>query len=81
MREQQLSEVSKNRFSGHIPDAECSEKMRSIRKAVRELALQIEILVPEGRERATALTHLEFVMMSANGGIVRSFPIDEREIV
>lgn len=78
--ELQLSEESKSRYSGHIPDEEASQKMRAIRRAVRQLATQIEMLVPEGRERATALTHLEFVMMSANGGIVRKFPIDSREL-
>lgn len=80
MGELPLSDESRSRYSGHIPDADCVAKMRAIREHVRTLASWIEVLVPEGRERSTALTHLEFVMMSANGGIVRSFPIDPKEL-
>jgi len=78
--EQQLSEESKVRFSGHIPTKECVDKMYAVRKAVRQLALQIEMLVPRGREQARALSHLEDVMMQANAGISRPFPIDSKEM-
>lgn len=80
MESQVLSEESRRRFSGHIPDIACVEKMREIRAGVRALALLIETKCPPGRDRAEALTQLEYVMMSANGSIVRSYPIDPKEM-
>lgn len=47
-----------SRFSFHKPDAEGTEKMRAIRRKVRDLAYEIEDLCPESREKATALTNL-----------------------
>lgn len=75
-----LSEDSKVRFSGHIPTKECVDKMYAIRKSVRELAVQIETLVPKGREQARALSSLEDVMFQSNAGISRVFPIDPKEV-
>lgn len=65
-----------SRFGFHKPDAEGVQKMRDIRKKVRELALLIEQLCPVSREKATALTQLSFVMMSANSAIVQQYPLD-----
>ena len=64
-----------NRFSHHTPDEEGVAKMEAIREKVRELAYLIEHVCPNTREKATALTQLSFVMMSANSAIVQSFPI------
>lgn len=68
------------RFTFHKPDAEGVAKMRTIRKHVRELAAVIQIFCPESREKATALTQLSFVMMSANSAIVQQYPIDEADL-
>ena len=69
-----------SRFSFHKPDQEGIEKMRSIRRQVRSLALEIERLCPVTREKATALTQLQFVMMSANSAIVQQYPIDPQDV-
>lgn len=70
----QLSEDElKNRFSFHPANTE--EKRNdhtSVRTHCLELALYLGEKVPEGREKALAITHLEEVMMWANAGIARS---------
>lgn len=69
-----------SRFSFHKPDASGVEKMRTIRRHVRALAMSIEDLCPESREKSTALTQLSFVMMSANSAIVQQYPLDENDV-
>lgn len=68
-----------SRFGFHKPDAEGVAKMTTIRKKVRELAMLIEDTCPHSKEKATALTQLSFVMMSANSAIVQQYPIDESD--
>lgn len=68
-----------SRFGFHKPDAEGIQKMTTIRKKVRELALLISNTCPESREKATALTQLSFVMMAANSAIVQQYPLDEKD--
>lgn len=68
-----------SRFGFHKPDAEGVAKMTTIRKKVRELALLIEDLCPNSREKATAQTQLSFVMMAANSAIVQQYPLDEKD--
>ena len=75
----ELSEDSKNRFSSHTADQQNVEKMFKIREEVRALALQIEMIVPAGRDRATALTHLQAVMMFSNAAICEKLPINPNE--
>lgn len=70
----------KSRFSFHKPDAEGVEKMRSIRRKVRDLADAIDKLCPETIEKSTALTQLATVMMHANSAIVQQYPIDENDV-
>jgi hypothetical protein len=74
-----MTKETLSRFSFHKADAEGIEKMRSIRRSVRELAEKIETLCPNSRETATALTQLSFVMMSANSAIVQQYPIDPED--
>lgn len=69
-----------SRFTNHIPDAETIQKMADIRRKVRELAFAIEESCPESREKATALTQLSFVMMSANSAIVQKCPVNTAEL-
>lgn len=78
MTEKQAEILS--RFTFHKPDEDGVKKMREIRKKVRELALLIDSNCPESREKATALTQLSFVMMSANSAIVQQYPIDEADL-
>lgn len=75
-----MKEDIKSRFSFHKPDTEGVSKMRDIRRKVRELAQLIDENCPESREKATALTQLSFVMMSANSAIVQQYPVDESDV-
>lgn len=77
-KEQQQEIIS--RFSGHNLDVKGIKNIRMIRKQARELAFLIEELCPNTREKATALTQLSFVMMSANSAIVQQYPVDEDEL-
>lgn len=65
------------RFSFHVPDAKGIQEMELIRVKVRELGMAIMDFCPPTRERATALTQLSFVMMSANSAIVQQYPIKQ----
>lgn len=69
-----------SRFSFHIPDVEGVEKMRAIRRKVRELAYEIQALCPESREKATAFANLATVMMNANSSIVQTYPLDPNDV-
>lgn len=69
-----------SRFTNHIPDQEGIDKMATLRKKVRELAYHIESVCPDSKEKATALTQLSFVMMSANSAIVQKYPINTKEL-
>lgn len=61
-----------NRFTYHPPTPADAAKYERIRREGRELAHLLNGLVPEGRELALALTHLEEVVMFANAGIARA---------
>lgn len=69
-----------SRFALHKPDAQGVLDMKTIRVKTRELASWIEKLCPESREKATALTQLSFVMMSANSAIVQQYSIDRNDL-
>lgn len=63
----------KNRFSFHPAIAEETKLAHSrIRSFCHHLAKEINDTVPDGREKALALTKLEEVMMWANAGIARN---------
>ncbi|WP_418345280.1 DUF7681 family protein [Rhodococcus pyridinivorans] len=64
-----------NRFDFH-PDttAEKRGEHESIHEACKSLAHALDSRVPNGREKALALTHLEDAMMWANAGIDRTRP-------
>jgi hypothetical protein len=61
----------KNRFKFHPADAVKAKRHETVRDACFELSLELDSLVPEGREKLLAITHLEEVMMWANAGIAR----------
>ena len=61
-----------NRFAFHPAiTPERGESHAAIREECKALAQFIIANVPEGREQALAITHLEEVMMWANAGIAR----------
>ncbi|MGW1740442.1 Acb2/Tad1 domain-containing protein [Nocardia sp. NPDC001965] len=62
-----------HRFAFHA--ATTAEKLAehgSVRHACKELALFLDETLPEGREKALAITNLEQVMFWANAGIARN---------
>jgi hypothetical protein len=62
-----------NRFEYHPP---VTEERRQAHQQIRQncfaLATRIDVLLPDGREKSLAITHLEEVMFWANGGLARS---------
>lgn len=62
-----------NRFNFHPANTEEKRNEHtSIRVACLDLAERLNLKVPEGREKALAITKLEEVMFWANAGIARN---------
>ena len=62
-----------NRFAYHPPkDPETAQAHGAVREACAYLAEFLNEVVPEGREKALAITSLETVMMWSNAAIARS---------
>jgi hypothetical protein len=61
-----------NRFVYHPPTGSKVGQHEQTRAWCRELAHRLNGLLPEGREKSLAVTHLEEVMYWANGAIARS---------
>lgn len=62
-----------NRFAYHAPkEPRIAEAHKSVRDKCGELAHELNGLVPEGREKSLAMTHLEEVMFWANSAIART---------
>lgn len=60
-----------NRFSYHKPDEAAAVAHADVRGKALELALWLDTVLPEGREKATTITKLEEVMYWANASIAR----------
>ena len=60
-----------NRFMYHAPKPGQPEIYQDIRTLAKELALEIDEVVPDGREKAIAITKLEEAVFWANAGIAR----------
>lgn len=61
-----------NRFTFHpanTPDRQVNHQ--SVRDECRDFSRYLNGLLPEGREKALALTHLEEVMMWSNAALAR----------
>lgn len=62
-----------NRFDYHQPrDDETKRRHEQVRAVCLGAALDIDGLLPEGREKSLAVTKLEEAMMWANAGIARA---------
>lgn len=57
-------------------DSPAPQAMAQLRGEAEDLAHRINDLVPEGREKSTALTKLEEVLFWANRGIARGIHVD-----
>lgn len=60
-----------NRFKFHPADEDTATRHEHIRDMCRGLADHVNRNVPDGREKALAMTALEEVMMWSNAGIAR----------
>lgn len=61
------------RFMHHPPkDMGTVENHQAVRNWCLDLASMLNQIVPEGREKALVITHLEEVMFWANAGIARN---------
>jgi hypothetical protein len=60
-----------NRFAYHAPHGGKVARHEAVRNICLAVALELNDLVPEGREKSLAITHLEDAMMWANAGIAR----------
>lgn len=62
-----------NRFSFHPANTEEKKQAHeTVRNTCLRVAIDLNNLLPEGREKALALTHLEEVMFWANAGVARN---------
>ena len=59
-------------FTYHPPKEGQPEKYTAIRAQAKSLALMIDELVPDSREKSLAMTKLEECVMWANAGIARN---------
>lgn len=59
------------RFSYHPPKEGQAERYEALRAKAKELAMLIHNSCPESREKSTALTRLDEVVMHANASIAR----------
>jgi hypothetical protein len=67
-----LAEQIENSFTYHPPKGDQAERYQTLRESAKYLAHQINLLVPNGREKSLAITHLEESIMFANAGIARN---------
>lgn len=61
-----------SRFDYHAPDGEKTIAHQVIRDHCKTLATILNILLPEGREKALAMTKLEEVMFWSNAAVARN---------
>jgi hypothetical protein len=59
------------RFTYHAPKEGQPEKYTALRDKAKELAVMINEMCPESREKALAFTHVEDAVMWANASIAR----------
>jgi hypothetical protein len=61
-----------HRFGFHPATKETGPMHSAIRMACLRLARELNDLIPDGREKSLAITHLEETMYWANGAVARS---------
>lgn len=61
-----------NNFVYHAPKADQLVRYESLRKMGKAMAIMIEDMCPESRERSLAITNLEQSVMWANAAIARN---------
>lgn len=61
-----------NRFTYHPPKDGQAERYNAIRSLAGQLAIDLNEMCPDSREKSFALTHLEEAVMWANASIARN---------
>ena len=61
-----------NNFTYHAPKEGQPEKYETLRAQAKSLALAINLLCPDSREKSLAITKLEESVMWANASVARS---------
>lgn len=61
-----------NNFMYHAPKGDQAKRYEELRNKAKELAIMINTLVPDSREKSTSITKLEESVMWANAGIARN---------
>ena len=61
-----------NRFTHHPPQGDQAVRYAQIRQEAHHLAIVIDGLAPDSREKSLAITHLEETVMWANAAIARN---------
>lgn len=62
----------RNRFEYHAPDETKAETHKRVRQLCLAVAMDLNAMLPEGREKSSAITHLEETMFWANAALARS---------
>lgn len=62
----------KRRFTHHPPKGDQAVRYGEIRRAAYDLAVVVDELAPDSREKSLAITHLEEAVMWANAAIARN---------
>jgi len=66
------NEQIEHAFRYHPPKPEMVGRYQALRELARRLAVGIEELCPEGREKSLAVTRVEEAVMWANAAIARA---------
>ena len=66
-----MNELMK-RFTYHPPTGDQPRRYHAVRELAKEMALEIDSLCPDSREKALAITKLEEVVFWANASIARN---------
>lgn len=72
MNDKPTDPTIENNFTYHPPKPGQQEKYVALREKAKELAYLISEVVPQSRERSTAITNLETAVFWANAGIARN---------
>jgi hypothetical protein len=77
MANPKIAEQIENAFRYHRPIQDAQKVMKELRAQFRDLAHVINEVVPDGHEKALALTNLEQAQFWSNAGITRSYPVTD----
>jgi hypothetical protein len=66
-----MNELMK-RFTYHPPKGDQPRRYVAVRELAKEMALELDSLCPDSREKALAITKLEEVVFWANASIARN---------